>query len=64
MEALRFRQYPNVADQVRDVRRVAEAVRPDRGLVEQGGEIQRFFDRASVALRDMANTHGAPGVSH
>lgn len=64
MEALRFRQYPNVADQVREVRQAAEMVRPDRGLVEQSRGIRRFFDRAAVALRDMANTQGAPGVSN
>ena len=54
MGGIQERRFPNLQAQVAEVRAAAQSVRPGRGLLEQKVEVDRFFDRASVALRAMA----------
>jgi hypothetical protein len=62
MDDLRQRQYPNVANEVTQVREAAQAIKPGQLLLEQDDEVRRFFERSGAALRAMANTQGSPGV--
>lgn len=39
-----------------EVRRAAEAIQPDRRLLDQRAEVQTFFDRAASALRGASST--------
>ena len=54
MAALQERQ-PALVSGAAEVRRAAEAVRPDRRLLDQRAEVQAFFERAAGALRGPAS---------
>ena len=53
MGALQQRHYSNLSNEVAEVRRAADAVQPDRPLLEQVANVQRFFDQSAAALRAM-----------
>ena len=60
MRDLQQQRFPNVADQVEQVRRAAMNVRADQELLQQNAQVQQFFDRASDAVQQMSGT-GAAG---
>jgi hypothetical protein len=58
MAAVQERRFPDLGDEVGQVREAAEAVRPGAPLLEQRAQVQTFFDRAAAALRTMTDATG------
>lgn len=58
MAAVQERRFPDLGDEVGQVREAAEAVRAGAPLLEQRAQVQTFFDRAAAVLRAMTGTTG------
>ena len=54
MRQLQEARFAGLANEVGEVNDAASAVQPDRPLLDQTAEVQRFFDRAANAVREMA----------
>lgn len=56
VEGMQRQRFSNIANEAAQLRQAASGVAPDRLLLEQKAEVQRFFQRAADAVRAMANT--------
>lgn len=56
MAAMQQELATELRDEIAEVRRAAEAVRPDAPLLDQRGRVQDFFDRSANVVRQMAKT--------
>ena len=59
LRALQAQGQPTLTDRAAEARQAALAMRVDRPLSSQAGEVQRFFERAAAALRGLV---GAPTI--
>ena len=58
MATIQQRRYPNLGNQVAQVRSAAEAIDPNQLTLNQRERIQQFFARAGEALENMARARG------
>lgn len=56
VEGMQQQRFNNIATEASQLRQAASGVSPDRLLLQQTAEVQRFFQRAADAVRAMANT--------
>lgn len=56
MAAMQQELAAELRDEIAEVRRAAEAVRPEAPLLDQRGHVQDFFDRSANVVRQMAKT--------
>lgn len=55
MQAMQEKRFPSVQQHVAEAREAATAVSADVELLKQTSHVQRFFDRAALAVRGMAS---------
>lgn len=56
MRQIQEARFTALAAEVREVNEAATALKADRRLLAQASEVQRFFERAAHAVREMART--------
>lgn len=55
MEQVQRNLYPQLEDQVAEVRQAAQSINPQELTLDQKNEVKQFFERASEAVRAMEN---------
>ena len=56
VEGMQQQRFANMANEAAELRQAASAVTPDRLLLEQTAEVQRFFQSAAAAVRAMTSS--------